>query len=311
VILLVLAAIFILSSQDQAEPQLALPDLKLIASMHINPFYGRPDYRYNLFEYVLKNGYWNSSELSSHPSYDVYEFGVFTGGSVAEIILGLNRFDLYHRIHRIWGCDSFLGLPDEDAAVDSALEKDGKSLAYVKGGYNVQDMLGSARNPNVTKSAEVIATIIYNYTTQYEYKLEMIAGFYNDSLSKEVILKKHMKPALFVDVDCDQYVGTIQLFDFLIQNNLIIPFITIISYDDWCGILSWKNFTVGEPRAHVDIAKKYKISFKLITTSEHPAFIVTSIGNEVDFGADNDSPICNNQFGKPKPKPKNLTQKIK
>jgi hypothetical protein len=122
------------------------------------------------------------------------------------------------------------------------------------------------------------------------------------SLTAELPVHLGMRPALYVDIDCDLYVSTYQALDWLFSSKLIVPG-TLIGYDDWC--LTTLG-TAGESRAHIEIARKYKVKFRcvvggcsnkmLLPGPKHnfhtmvsskllnPVFVVETIGHNVDEG---------------------------
>ena len=82
-----------------------------------------------------------------------------------------------------------------------------------------------------------------------------------------------MRPALFVDIDCDLYSSAYQGLDWMFQNRLIAQG-TIIGYDDW-GIRG----DFGEKRAHREIAAKYNATFRAVpkSLSSQPCFELISL----------------------------------
>lgn len=41
--------------------------------------------------------------------------------------------------------------------------------------------------------------------TQIGPRLGLVAGFYNESLTRDLVMRKSMRPALYIDVDVDLY----------------------------------------------------------------------------------------------------------
>lgn len=68
-------------------------------------------------------------------------------------------------------------------------------------------------------------------------KFNMIKGFYSDSLQDNLIEQYKLKPAIFINIDCDIYTSTAEVLDFIFRNKLYENGKTIIRYDDWGGIL--------------------------------------------------------------------------
>lgn len=103
-----------------------------------------------------------------------------------------------------------------------------------------------------------------------------------------------MREALFIDIDVDQYEGAIQALSWIFKNGLYIEGVTIISYDDWCGIDFKKGFfpdpacyhsrlDVAEIRAHKQAAEKFNVEFVQIS-GQAPAFLVKSVGQVASHG---------------------------
>ena len=120
-----------------------------------------------------------------------------------------------------------------------------------------------------------------------------------------------MKPAAYVDIDCDLYDSSLLALDWMFNSSLIVPG-TLIGYDDfWVMPCSggpggsyvrehpWRT---GEWAAHTDIAHKYRVTFSCVaglcreptsldppTVTDlfyliTPIFLVRSIGEAVDDG---------------------------
>jgi hypothetical protein len=87
-----------------------------------------------------------------------------------------------------------------------------------------------------------------------------IQGYYNESLTPELHQRLGMRPALFVDIDCDLYISTYQALDWLFTSKIIAPG-TLVGYDDWCLT---KLGVAGESRAHDEIALKHKVTFRCV-----------------------------------------------
>ena len=112
-------------------------------------------------------------------------------------------------------------------------------------------------------------------------------------------------------MDCDLYISSIQAMEWLFANKLVAPG-TVFGYDDWYSkpCLQFKASTEvrrvsseieqfgGEARAHVEIARKYKVDFACLcgpcvpvsaserTRGFRPYFVVRSIGERVNTGYD-------------------------
>ena len=76
------------------------------------------------------------SELHSHCARrDMYQFGVYTGRSLKGTTQALRAKNV--RYHTFWGCDSFQGLPEEDASEQRSSHSKGE---WQTGTFNAADM---------------------------------------------------------------------------------------------------------------------------------------------------------------------------
>lgn len=189
---------------------------------------------------------------------DIYEFGVCGGQSLS---LLLNSIILKGKtFNKVFGFDSFQGLPEEQNGIEihpqwcfgsfdarittkssSSQEAHDKALEYIK--------------DNVHKSIDIT----------------LINGWFIDTCITENISKYNMGPASFINVDCDLYISTIQILEFVIKNNICIPG-TIIRYDDLMATDEYK----GERRAHKEIKDKYKLKLENINE-----FTFKILGSEI------------------------------
>lgn len=86
-----------------------------------------------------------------------------------------------------------------------------------------------------------------------EERVSFVRGFYNESLTRTLATDEHMQPALFVDIDCDLYISTIQALDWLLRSRLVVPG-TLIGYDDWVA-----GGPGGQARAHEEMSRKWAL----------------------------------------------------
>merc|ERR1711920_179701 len=80
-----------------------------------------------------------------------------------------------------WGYDSFKGLPEEKDGME-------KVASWKQGEY--------AHDPRK------------HYTKRYGHAIEFVAGFYGDSLTRTLAVDRGMRPAMYIDIDCDLYSST-------------------------------------------------------------------------------------------------------
>eukprot|EP00966_Prymnesium_polylepis_P021603 496708-Prymnesium_polylepis.1 len=163
-----------------------------------------------------------------------YQFGVFGGTSMATI-----RSFFPH--DHLFGFDSFEGFPQE-----SSQEK-WKQLDFAAGTFKFNNM-------------DVLRQKAGEPTT-------FIRGFYNVSLTKDLAASAAMKPARYIDIDCDLYVSTIDALTWMFKSGLVAVG-TLIGYDDWwitpCSKKALPNLSpldTAEGRAHKEIAETFGVRF--------------------------------------------------
>ena len=184
---------------------------------------------------------------------DFYEFGTFEGRTLRSTVDIIEKLDL--KINNIIGFDSLEGLPEE------VLDKKNQST-WVKGEFKVNNKYN---NPE-----EYIKYLNLKKIEGYK-NFKFVKGFYKDSLNEEIIKKENLKPAKFINVDCDIYSSTLEILEFIFKNKLYIEGITLIRYDDWGGFYEnsssyEEEFSMGEARAHKEMTEKYNIKTERLGT---------------------------------------------
>lgn len=178
---------------------------------------------------------------------DFYEFGIYRGKSfhkLNEYITGVNL-----RPNKIWGFDSFTGLPKE---------KEGLPIieGWQEGHFNVVGETG------IENTDQIIADILKDKQT--DIPCEFIAGFFKKTLTKKLKTTKKLKKASFIDIDVDLYQSTIEIFTYMIENDLLHDQV-VVNFDDWGGV---EEYTGGESKAFKEIIEKYNLNAReLFTTS--------------------------------------------
>lgn len=188
---------------------------------------------------------------------DIYDFGTFAGGSLRTIIACLKQQN--GTINNINGFDSLVGLPKET--------KDLKNQSnWTEHAFNFSEHVGG-KNITVEEYKEYLnLPKVDNYNQFNMYK-----GFYKDVLVDELVQKENLKPAIFINVDCDIYSSALECIDFMFRNKLYINGKTVIRYDDW-GVLyehgsSYEDeYDAGEARAHKELCEKYDIECERLAT---------------------------------------------
>lgn len=176
---------------------------------------------------------------------DIYEFGVFAGLS---LYIFVYFFSSINKIKKFHGFDSFKGLP---------LEKNDKlnMPEWSEGFLSVID--GPNRlscDVNTVEDAKNFISKKWNFNT-FEKNINLIDGFFCDSLNENTYKKYNMGKASIIDFDADQYTSTTECWDFIIKNN-ILQIGTLLFYDDW-GLEN--EYLYGESKAHLEFTKKYNI----------------------------------------------------
>lgn len=125
---------------------------------------------------------------------DVYQFGVYTGGSMA----GQRKFFELLGLHfgTMWGFDSFEGLPQFLASEINETEVRIYPRDWRAGAFSAADALG----------VHDYAALVANLTARIGRKdgpVEFVRGFFNESLTPTLAQDRKMQPALYVDIDGD------------------------------------------------------------------------------------------------------------
>lgn len=153
---------------------------------------------------------------------DYLEFGVYKGASFELSLRAASKFmdKRCPESPRFFAFDSFMGLSEPDP------QKDG--TVFAKGDYTASEERFLRNIKSAARGWEVIR----------------VKGFYDQSLTPEVIQKHSLKVAAFVTIDCDLYQPSLQALRFvtpLLQTGCILFF------DDW--FYSHGNMYLGEAGA--------------------------------------------------------------
>ncbi len=173
---------------------------------------------------------------AAQPDRDVYQWGVYTGGTMKGIAKRIHGFG------RLWGFDSFQGLPAESR--DVALE----GSHWKPGAFSSADAMHEYQLPALL--SRLHATVGYQNMT-------LVPGYFNASLSAERTRHLPFQPALLVDIDVDLHLSTIQCLTWMIERKLLVPG-TLVRYDDFRRIKQRH----GEGRAHRELTRRYRITWE-------------------------------------------------
>lgn len=180
---------------------------------------------------------------------DIYQFGVYTGKSITEIIQQTNG-----EYRNLYGFDSFVGLPEEVGDKDFSLVSSNPSLQV--GAFSSKELFQ-------TETIEECISKLNNALNADTNRIKFIPGFYKDSLLDKIVNDYDMKPASYIDIDVDIYSSTIECLDFMCRNQLIVPN-TLIYFDDLGATPYWQRAATGESLAFKEITDKYKMKSKLL-----------------------------------------------
>ena len=201
---------------------------------------------------------------ASPPLEDLYQFGVFTGGSLRT----MRRDWTIHKlpVRRVWAFDSFVGL--QRGTTD-------EHSTWTAGAYSAADQLQASTFSEV--KTKILDHVVSDNTpakegggridevtaTAFASRIRFIRGYYNESLTPTLAGAHGMRPAAYVDIDVDQYFAAAQALEWLFAHKLVRNG-TLIGYDDWAATSpQWES---GESRAHKEVAMRYGVDFELVYT---------------------------------------------
>lgn len=196
---------------------------------------------------------------------DVYQFGVFRGDSVGEIIKILHKLEFYPKT--FWGFDTFAGMPKEteEPIFQDSWDPDKEPDTFNPCSYEDFPFLTPAaaaqglsmefqKLVDDLKEKIVIRKDPKEQPPYHRTEVKMIAGLVEEHLSEDI--GHDMAPAFYLDLDLDIYSPTKHVLKYFMENNLIIPG-TIVGYDDWGGTPDWETMKYGESRAHREILEEF------------------------------------------------------
>ena len=196
--------------------------------------------------------------------YDVYEFGVYTGGGLRALARALDAKRV--SFGSLWGFDSFEGLPDSEVVRHSPHQAHNR--AWRVGGLNAAEQLslvkglGARAYSFAALQEHIMREVRYNNTV-------LVRGFFNESLrSLAPALRRRMQPAMLIDVDCDIYEGTVEALEWMLAERLLVPG-TVVYYDDW------QHAHEGERKAHVELSQRHRLRWQ---TLRHDVYRLRSRG---------------------------------
>ena len=181
---------------------------------------------------------------------DVYQFGVYTGGTMAGQVIYFRLLGIKFGNH--WGFDSFVGLPPEAAGVKIMTKN------WLPGAYSAADALRTWSWPRLAAGLHKRIN-----RSKAEGRVELVRGFYNETLTPSLAKERGMQPAMYVDVDADLYLSAMQCMQWLFCSGLVRAGAmtgTVFRHDDWGGPTNAAEL-VGENRAHREITVQHKVTW--------------------------------------------------
>jgi hypothetical protein len=142
--------------------------------------------------------------------------------------------------------------------------------------------------------------------------IHLVAGLYNRTLTPALVKQYAMRPAAYVDIDCDLFGSSMAALTWLLKSRLIVPG-TLIAYDDWWTVPCVRQHSDptglsrgrlpsadGEWRAHMEMARRFGVTLVCVAgpcrypprglsecglfKSVAPVFLVRSVGGTADAG---------------------------
>lgn len=189
------------------------------------------------------HGYGGSAKLmkllnaAASPELDVYQFGVYTGGSMKALARKIRSFG------HLYGFDSFTGLPEEKMGMKM------EGPHWKPGGFSAADALQDWTLPTLLSKIKQHIGMVENVT--------LIPGYFEQSLKPELARSFAFRPALLVDIDVDLYSSTMSCLSWLFEQRILRPG-SYVRYDDWRSILQMH----GEGRAHREASLRYNVTWR-------------------------------------------------
>jgi hypothetical protein len=158
---------------------------------------------------------------------DYYEFGVFRGYTFLSAQRSCDALGLGQT--RLWGFDSFQGLPP----VEGIDEAEGE---FFEGQF-------------ACGKDEVVANLS-RHGLDWS-RAELIEGFFHDSLTPELKRQRPFRPAAVVVLDCDLYSSTQEALAWMVD---LLGSETVLLFDDWHSFGGSPD--LGQPRAFRELLER-------------------------------------------------------
>ena len=135
---------------------------------------------------VKSHGGWTPAGSSGQLPEDIYQFGVFTGGSLRTMRRDWSRLKL--PVRKVWAFDSFIGL--QKTTLD-------EHSTWTTGAYSAADAIGASSYTDLKrKILEHVADGSDSVKSDdFASRIRFIRGFFNDSLTPTLKASHGMRPA--------------------------------------------------------------------------------------------------------------------
>lgn len=168
----------------------------------------------------------------------MFEFGV---GQAYSTIHLLEAFKEKSITPKVFLFDSFQGLPVEESGVPYQFNWASGAFCW---------------------DFDFVKEKLQNYLDYITF----ISGWYENSLNTESINKYNIEPADFIHIDCDLYISSKQIINFIFDNDLVKSN-AVIRYDDW-RMMHIECGKGGESKAHFEAIDKYSLIMERIPVDD-------------------------------------------
>ena len=181
--------------------------------------------------------------MPSLPEGDIFEFGTYTGNYLRRLVRGAIEQNCGFK--NVRGFDSWVGLPREQDNIWN--NPDWPEFAFsLSKDYNL-------------KSTEDCIKFVCKRIDEFlgdlpKPPLYFYSGWFNETLTKK-LGKELENKCSYCHIDCDLYISTKDVMEWLFTHNILIPG-ALVRYDDWG---STPLYTAGNSKSWLESTNKYRI----------------------------------------------------
>lgn len=191
------------------------------------------------------------------------EFGVASGNTMCALLNNLIKKNIKPKM--VIGYDAFEGLPKEQDGVPV-------HESWTKGAFNLKSEIQTNSKIISTLKDPKLDPLLVLQTRFKEYEkhdivVNLVKGWYSDTLLENITVR----PACFIHIDCDLYISSIQVLEWLARYKLFAPN-CLVRYDDWF-IPGQSVYEAGESKAHKEICQKYDLNFEYVANNGDAAVL--------------------------------------